>query len=74
MTPSLGIEPGPHWLEVHALNTAQGMIDFGYVSRFILCGSLSLTIAKTLLLSTVDHLKTAVTFNTKLCTTGVSKQ
>ena len=74
MTPSLGIEPGPHWWEVRALTTAQGMIDSGYVSPFILCGSLSLTIAITLLLSTANHLKTAVTFNTKLCTTGVSKQ
>ena len=54
------------------LTTAQGMIDFGSVSRFILwLIKPDNNIAITLLLSTLDHLKTAVTFKTKLYT-GVS--
>ena len=36
MTPSPGIEPGPHWCEMSALTTAPSLLPFGLIFNVML--------------------------------------
>ena len=46
MTPSLGIEPGPHWWEASALTTAPSVRNADCSEMHFPCGSIAVDIIK----------------------------